>query len=249
MFSAPVGVKGVARAYRWLLVVALFYAMFFSPRSTAQAPLPTISGNILTMPVVLIYDTPFRLEWQIVITGSIIDLLLRSYQELPANTDTTGAPSFFGELLNLPRLEVDGGSLWGEFALDSEQPVIFRLVAAEANNPGSSGVNGKWRISEETDATACGEGELIDIYTLNVRQEGSNLTVITNVGTFNATLQGTNMQWMGSYNEDGGVVNNTVNVAFSSSLNSLTGSSSWTYSGGGTTCSGSSQFSGVLLHN
>ena len=127
--------------------------------------------------------------------------------------------------------------------------MIFRLHAAGANDPGSSGVQGKWRITEETDARDCGEGELIDIYSLQVRQQGSDLTVITAVGSFEAVLEGTSLSWSGSYGEDGGTVTISVQVEFADSLDSLAGSSQWSWSGGGDSCDGSSVFTGVLLHN
>lgn len=229
--------------------------LFFGVASTlaispalAQAPLPTIQGNLLRMPVVLVLGTPYSIDWQIVQTNGLIDLLLHQFSAV-SGVDTTGAPSFDGTILNLPRLEAGGVSYWGEFRVDSTQPIIFRLHDANVNNPGSSGVAGKWSITEQTNAQACGEGITSSTYVLTVAQQGSTITVKSSVGTFTANLQGTSLQWSGSYNEDGGTVNTNVGASFTGSLNSLSGTSTWSWGNGSSSCNGSSSFTGKLLHN
>lgn len=225
-----------------------FTSLLASSAVTAQAPLPSIEGNLLRMPVVVVMDTPYSIDWQIVQTNGLIDLLLHQFSAV-SGVDTTGAPSFDGTTLNVPRLEVGGVSYWGEFKVDSTQPVIFRLQDANVNNPGTSGVAGKWRITEQTNAQECGEGVSSSTYFLTVAQQGSTITVKSTVGTFTASLQGTSLQWNGSYSEDGGTVSTNVDANFTGSLNSLSGTSTWTWSNGTTSCNGSSSFTGKLLHN
>ena len=97
---------GRLRRARVLLVLSL---LLCTRPLAAAAPEPGVDGNLLNMPVVLVFDTAFRIDWQIVNTNGLIDLLLHDYEELGA-VDTSGAPSYFGDVLNLPRLNVDGVS-------------------------------------------------------------------------------------------------------------------------------------------
>ena len=246
MFLATPGKRRTIRVYQVLLVFSLL--VLSTGIVTVQAAQPYLSGDRLVMPVVLVYDTPYRVEWQVVDSDGNIDLLLSSAEELDS-ADTTGAPSFFGDVLNIPRLDLDGLSLWGEFYLYSDQPVRFRLQAAAANDAGSSGVQGKWRIIEEIDARDCDEGELIEIYSLRVQQQGAAISVITSTGTYDGTLQGTTLNWSGAIAEDGGTTTTQIQVQFADTLDSLVGSSTWSWSNGSVSCDGSSTITGTLLHN
>lgn len=230
-----------------LIVISLF-----ASGAHAVAPEPYVEGDILTLPVLVILDEPYTVQFQIVDTIGVPELLLHSYAAAP-NADIVMAPTYDGELLNIPHLAIGQDSYWGEFSLTHTQPVLFRLEAAEKNLPGSSGVQGKWRIFEITDAQACGEGTLTDTYDLRVRSGGlagnSILYITTPLGEFEAVISGRSLAWSGSYAEDGGILNNDIDVTFSSELNTLEGTSAWTYSENGVSCSGSSTFIGALLHN
>lgn len=232
----------------WLCALLLVVLLLASNNLNAQSTSPYVEDGFFVMPVVQVYDTPYRIVWQIVETIGFIDLLLHEHEQL-LEAETSGAPSYYGELLNVPDAQVNGVSFWGEFAIESEQPVIFRLLMAEANNAGSTGVQGKWRIIEEADASACGEGTETTIYSLRVLESNSGLSVISNVGSFSAGLSGLSLQWSGSFAEDGGTTSAEVNVMFAESLHDLTGVSQWTWSNGSQSCEGTSFFTGELLHN
>lgn len=241
--------RGAQRRSTVVNTLILFFALAIaSPRIFASAEEPYIDGIYFVMPVVQVIDTPFRIVWQIVDTGGIVDLLLYDYEQLP-EADTLRAPSFYGSILNVPSATLDGVSYWAEFSIDSEQPVIFRLSSVEANNAGNSGVQGKWRIVEEVDERACGGDLEIVIHDLRLQENGGALTVISNAGTFGAELDGNILQWSGSFPEDGGTVTTAIDVEFADSLDSLVGASQWNWSNGSLSCAGVSIFTGELLHN
>lgn len=215
---------------------------------SAQDNRPSIAGDMLTMPVVIVLDSAFRLDWRIVANGPAVDLVLVDFAEV-TGVDTTGAPSFFGTLLSLPALELDGLSYWGEFTLVSGDPVTFRLQAVDVNNPGSSGVEGKWHITETVSSNDCGEDNETLQYDFLVLQDGNQLSIGTDAGIFQATLNGNSLMWTGSYDEDGGTTTANVDVTFSSDLASFQGSTDWSWTNGSVSCSGTSVASGVLRHN
>jgi len=104
-------------------------------------------------------------------------------------------------------------------------------------------VSGVWSITETVNATACGEGTYTDTYNITVTQNGSDLTVSTPVGVFDGQIDGNQLEWEGSYSEDGGIVE--VDLTLTVNGNSLTGSSTWTWSDGVASCAGTTSVSGV----
>lgn len=241
----PQRINGISAGLRAAVLTILLAAAL--PLS-AQDNRPSIAGDILTMPVVIVLDSAFRIDWRIVANGPVVDLVLVDFAPV-TGVDTTGAPSFFGTLLSLPALELDGLSYWGEFTLVSGDPVTFRLQAVDVNNPGSTGVEGKWHIIETVSSNDCGEDNETLQYDFLVLQDGNQLSIGTDAGIFEATLNGTSMMWTGSYEEDGGTTTANVDVTFSSDLASFQGGSDWSWTNGSFSCSGTSVATGVLRHN
>lgn len=248
MFIVRSGGPRLASNFKAFLLVALFYLS--SRELIAQTPPPTIEDNFLRMPVALVYDTPYRIDWQIIETDGLIDLLLHEYVQLDS-ADSSNAPSYFGEVLNVPALEVEGISFWGEFILESEQPVIFRLVAADANNPGFSGVQGKWRVIEEIPAARCGEETDIVVYELTIREVGNVLVVEAPGYGSSSDFSENTLSWSAiTYPEDGGTRSVSMQLLFGDELDSLAGFSEWQWWGeDNQTCEGHSYVFGELLHN
>lgn len=240
-----------ATSIRWPHLPLLFSAILWlaSPGTSAQTALPRLEGNFLLMPAVQVFDTPYRIDWQVVVTGELIDLLLHEFEQLPDGTATAGAPSFQGEVLNLPRLDLDGKSLWGEFLLDSEQPIIFRLIAVGENDGGVSGMQGKWRIIEEIDALGCEVGELIEIYTIEIREAANQTRIAYPFGEFEASVTASRLSWSDSYAVSGGSLSTSVELLFNETRDSLSGDATWTFDDGTASCQGSSVLQGDLLHH
>jgi len=108
-------------------------------------------------------------------------------------------------------------------------------------------VAGTWSVTEVNDESDCGGGSAETQYmTYSVTQNGCNISVTNvtyGVGPFTGTVDGNHISWSGSYPEDGGTT--TANISLNISGNSLNGSASWTWSGFGEVCSGTTQISGT----
>lgn len=126
--------------------------------------------------------------------------------------------------------------------------VFLMLPACDGDEPtNGNGLNvaGTWTLQVTEDGTACGDPIENYTTTLTVTQSGNNITVATEVGTFSGTLSGSRLTWSGSYPEDGGITTESVTVTFSGDGNSLQGSSTWSWTDGTFSCTGTTTFSGV----
>lgn len=111
-------------------------------------------------------------------------------------------------------------------------------------------ISGTWTITEIVDESACGGGgaELV-IYTIDVSQSGTSLTVSATINgstqTFSGSISGNTLQWSGSFAESGGTTTiNSLSLTLNSDCSEVTGNSTWTWTDGSDTCSGTSQISG-----
>lgn len=119
--------------------------------------------------------------------------------------------------------------------------------SAPALQPPTGDVSGTWLIQEEilTASGVCaGEIGRRESYSLSVSQNGNGITVVSPAGTFNGSLNGNRIEWRGSYPEDGGTTTITgMNVTYTSTQ--LSGTTSWTWSDGSTTCVGTTRVVGA----
>ena len=106
-------------------------------------------------------------------------------------------------------------------------------------------IAGSWTITENVDATGCGGGTYSDVWTASVSQSGSSITLTTSGLTFSGTLNGNQLTWSGSYPEDGGTTTVNMTATIASSEDSLSGSSTWSWSDGVDSCTGTTTFTGV----
>ncbi|MGH8491735.1 MAG: hypothetical protein ACRERR_01325 [Moraxellaceae bacterium] len=157
-----------------------------------------------------------------------------------------------GETFTLS-LAADGRSLaynYGEGDNGIQARILSRadvasLVAAD-DSATTPNLAGSWQVTETTGNNTCGEEVgAIEVITYIVNQVGKNLTVSANGHTFNAVLNGSVLNWSSSYADDGGTVAQQTTLTVASGANSFSGSSSWTWSGGGELCSGSTTFTGT----
>ena len=110
-------------------------------------------------------------------------------------------------------------------------------------------ITGTWSTTEETDASDCGSGTYTSSMTYVITQSGCNLTVMP-AGTdlsFSGSICNNTLSWSGSFPEEGGTttISSMSCTLTGSPQNTFTGSSHWVWSGGGTTCSGSTQITGT----
>jgi len=104
-------------------------------------------------------------------------------------------------------------------------------------------VSGTWSTTEVVDDTGCGGTIYSEDNTYTVTQDGCNITVMPSTGgSFSGTVSGSQINWSGSWQEGGGTVTATISLTISG--NSLSGTSSWTWSDG-YSCSGTTQITGT----
>lgn len=100
------------------------------------------------------------------------------------------------------------------------------------------GVAGIWSIQAFEDATNCGEGTDNYSVTARIEQSGTTLTVTIDGTDYTGTLTGTTGTWNGSYPDDGGTTTEEYTVTFANENSTLTGGSTWTWTNGASSCSG-----------
>jgi len=105
----------------------------------------------------------------------------------------------------------------------------------------SSSIAGNWNVQEVVDSTNCGEGVYTINYTAIATVNGSEITVLANGVARTGTLNASGIKFNVSYPEDGGTTASTGTLTFNQST--FTGNSSWTWSGSGFKCSGTSEIS------
>ncbi|MFV2013995.1 MAG: fibronectin type III domain-containing protein [Candidatus Heimdallarchaeota archaeon] len=106
-------------------------------------------------------------------------------------------------------------------------------------------LTGSWSVTENVDATACGDGTYIDNYMLNATQSGNSITVNTNTGNYTGRISGDSLTWNGSYPEAGGTTQTSVSLTVNASCNEISGTAVWTWTDGAITCSGTTQVSAI----
>lgn len=100
-----------------------------------------------------------------------------------------------------------------------------------------------WDISESIDGTACGEGHSTASYEVSVNLIDNNqLEVTTPKGTYSAILNNNLLTWTGSHPDDGGDITTNLTLTRAADCNSASGSSSWSWTDGTTSCSGTTTF-------
>lgn len=119
------------------------------------------------------------------------------------------------------------------------------LVAESGPSTGGGAVNltGSWAVSEQVNATQCGEGTYSDSYAVAITQNGSSLSVTADGATYTGSINGNSFNWSGSFGEDGGTTSVNLSGSVAANGNSLSGSSNWTWSNGSESCGGTTTFS------
>lgn len=106
---------------------------------------------------------------------------------------------------------------------------------------------GTWTITEQSTNNNCGD-DIRDPYTLEVTQAGSNISVYSPSlnQTFTGEVCGNTLSWTGSYPEDGGTTTIDLMTAVIT-VDALSSTSSWRWSDGVDSCSGTTDSDGSLL--
>ncbi len=103
-----------------------------------------------------------------------------------------------------------------------------------------------WSITESIDARGCDNGTFTEHYLMTVlSQSGNDINIKTNNGTYAGNISGDQVSLSGSNIKDGGSNVGTVILTIGSNCNKLSGNSTWIWSDGKDSCSGTSTISGT----
>lgn len=108
-------------------------------------------------------------------------------------------------------------------------------------------VAGTWTTTENVSASACG-GASTDYGSYTVTQTTCNIVVTpaSGVGQFTGGVNGNTICWSGSYPDSGGTTTiNSLTLTVNQNGTSFQGTANWSWSGQGTSCSGSTQITGT----
>lgn len=106
-------------------------------------------------------------------------------------------------------------------------------------------MTGTWNVVTQVNAIACGEGTYSESEVYSVTQTDGNLTVSVGGASYSGSISGNNFSWSGSFMEDGGTTTSNMSGTVAANGNSLSGSSSWSWTDGVESCDGSSTFTGT----
>lgn len=132
---------------------------------------------------------------------------------------------------------------------------VFTISACSSSDGGGGtatsepigDINGQWAINETiSSSTAACTGT--DSYSIQVAQDGNAVTVSAPAGSFDGSINGNTLSWTGSYPEDGGTVTiNSLTATVAADCNSFTAESSWTWTDGVNSCTGTTSSTGERL--
>ena len=108
-----------------------------------------------------------------------------------------------------------------------------------------------WQISETADSNDPLCDGALNPYDLVIAQTDNNLRVTSPKGdTLNGTISGNAASWTGSYRIDNGTTTiNSLSATIASDCRSMSGRSSWSWTDGNSSCSGTSTFNGLRQSN
>lgn len=107
---------------------------------------------------------------------------------------------------------------------------------------------GTWNMTEDVDATDCGDGTYTEDVTYTVTQSDCDITVVpgSNPGlSFSGSVNGKKISWSGSWPEEGGTTTAKINTTIDG--DSISGSSSWSWSDEMDRCTGTTQITGTRV--
>jgi hypothetical protein len=103
-------------------------------------------------------------------------------------------------------------------------------------------VAGVWLAVEEMDATACGSGVDTSEQRYLITQSACSIIVNLYDEEFQGTVSSNRISWTGSYSVPGGTITITaMDVTLAADGRAASGAASWRYSGGGTSCAGTTR--------
>ena len=118
---------------------------------------------------------------------------------------------------------------------------IGSIAHAEEQCNDTGLLEGEWHVVEENDGTECDEGISIETYDVTVSIDGCNVTYQDSCGEYTGTINGGVLDLTGECYEDGGV-SVIQGGGYIISEGMVEGSTTWIWSDGYFSCSGTSTF-------
>lgn len=120
------------------------------------------------------------------------------------------------------------------------------VIGPRALVPPAYDMTGTWQITDINGSNNCGDpvGEQV-VYPIMVTANGNDLAVMTPAGTYHWTMEGTSIEWTGSFPEQGGITTITSTALTATDANHFSGTLSWTWTDGVDDCAGSNTIMGV----
>ncbi len=109
-----------------------------------------------------------------------------------------------------------------------------------------SNVAGTYWQTQTVDATQCGEGTYPQSFEVIITQSECNILANVGVTTLTGCIDGSTINWSGSFSEEGGTTTITSSNINVSGIN-YSGSANWTWSDGFDSCSGTTQISATRI--
>jgi hypothetical protein len=126
--------------------------------------------------------------------------------------------------------------------------------ASDSGNGDSTGANrnratpianlsGDWSVAESGTSTCAGSASYtVNPYQITISQTGNDLVVVAPGGTFQGSIDGDKVAWSGSYpNGSGRTTITSMALIVAASGNAISGSGTWTWADGTSSCAGTSQ--------
>lgn len=144
------------------------------------------------------------------------------------------------------------GSGWQEIAwvdVDTADNVVRAQISSFSVYAVLAGriedVEGSWTVVSVDGPNTCGDPQVTETLSIDIEQTGADIVVFVGGAEFEGTVDGSEVDWSGSYPEDGGTTTNDIHVTIEPGGDAFSGESDWSWTDGETTCTGGSTFEGT----
>lgn len=112
-----------------------------------------------------------------------------------------------------------------------------------SGRPPIADLTGSWRVTESGVSNCPGLATYtVPAFEIDIAQNGNTLTVVAPSSTFPGTIDGDTFSWSGSYpSGEGTTTIRSMTLTVASNGNAFSGSATWSWSDGTTSCTGTSQ--------
>ena len=133
--------------------------------------------------------------------------------------------------------------------------LVLATLCFQASCSGSSGntggscsdISGTWDVTQIEDDSQCGGGTITNEQVATATQSGCSFTLSGGGESISGTVTGNQISGTVSISDTGGMTTGTFTGSMSADGKTITATSSWTWRGGTTSCSGTTQLTATRL--